>query len=1228
MKIYNKITLAWNEETQRYDDVVYEDSFEYDGEIEEAMPIIVTGIWDSFHDEYCDDTNDMSDNVEFYDDGRWDNLDNNDTGTWETLENLQEITLETGDGSCLGGEISYSTLLYDWGSSILYCLPDGEDILNCSAGSIANSNHRYDIQLIRQQEYEEPDDVYDYEYETDDQTSLILDATGTIDPNNDDFTCTWEFVSTPQDTLSTLNVYDPSEQDIPDTGDPGASQTNCYATFIPADYIPWGYYMEYIIQLTATDSFGANGFGQSTVTMLITVTGTRLEELLPGEIDEEDIITFPKSVLTYLGYKEGDPYFPRAYSPFQGFNIPQDYFWTGTTDSIKFDYTSLIYEHPTIPGAMAEERYLLACINDDSYSDKIYFKVQDIDKRIPLGLYYWQTENIRNWSDFLSENYKESGIAYEADAGTKYIDKTEDPDNIINEQSVSELFTPDVFVRSNLSSEQNSNTFLVEYYDKDIQQYQYELNQAPVTAKLYFYGRAGVSNLNYLNIHEDFGSNYTHCVENNWTCGGAGYGLKGHQSTANAICENWFGETNISFENILDPDDTSPTGAWCTDSSCNMEHGGAPNCGSSNDTGWMKNITCSGGITVGFYGGWKESYFEGGGHRTLEECSLGPESTTEFDNFVYNNNCKTFIPHSDRPQLIKAYQNRLNVAFLDWGDGETEYFDEPHTNIANIPLTHTYNNYGVYKITGTMFWSTEEAEAPSFESQSGDAYVWSYKKFELNISINKNIGYDDEFKALGGEDYNFIPHDETIPVVSGITDDSSYFKHISFFTGWNLYDRSWAPISENVEHGYRMRLETALAKFDSSLIASSEIGGTLVNYTSSIYSGSIDSSGQIDFTNQDSYVINSGSLHNTGEFGDWLGFSDIGQVRAFTKPLQMYDMLGFDAVDAGNPGHERYWKNIIPENYSINNRYGISLDITQFPQIAVSTINGSNIVSLPCEVEDNLYTSVFPDAIEGTFLNFDQTPVSDDRMEMGKAYWLNFTSGTVTNVQCSEPVFSLQIELDEGWTSIGSISGIVNFSDIIDPSGIIVPGSLYEFDGTYVDSSTIEPGKGYQIRTYEAGQVTLIFMVDNFIDESSSQEWLGTNEYGNTYYYPVLPKLSRGGAFYEDLGLQGSVTQGDGSDKIPFGAKEAWDDIDLDAPITQTEIEDETLKCIIDLDFSGISDESLEDNSGGQNLGMLIGDFGFDSEIIDMGGIIYEKIKERKDRPRIPIIKEDKMKAY
>ena len=33
MKIYNKVVIAWNKATQRYDKTVYEDSFEYDGEL-------------------------------------------------------------------------------------------------------------------------------------------------------------------------------------------------------------------------------------------------------------------------------------------------------------------------------------------------------------------------------------------------------------------------------------------------------------------------------------------------------------------------------------------------------------------------------------------------------------------------------------------------------------------------------------------------------------------------------------------------------------------------------------------------------------------------------------------------------------------------------------------------------------------------------------------------------------------------------------------------------------------------------------------------------------------------------------------------------------------------------------------------------------------------------------------------------------------------------------------
>ena len=51
-KIYNEITLAWNEATQRYDKVLHEDSFMYDGEIAEAAAP-PPGIYMVFYDAGC-----------------------------------------------------------------------------------------------------------------------------------------------------------------------------------------------------------------------------------------------------------------------------------------------------------------------------------------------------------------------------------------------------------------------------------------------------------------------------------------------------------------------------------------------------------------------------------------------------------------------------------------------------------------------------------------------------------------------------------------------------------------------------------------------------------------------------------------------------------------------------------------------------------------------------------------------------------------------------------------------------------------------------------------------------------------------------------------------------------------------------------------------------------------------------------------------------------------------
>jgi hypothetical protein len=57
--------------------------------------------------------------------------------------------------------------------------------------------------------------------------------------------------------------------------------------------------------------------------------------------------------------------------------------------------------------------------------------------------------------------------------------------------------------------------------------------------------------------------------------------------------------------------------------------------------------------------------------------------------------------------------------------------------------------------------------------------------------------------------------------------------------------------------------------------------------------------------------------------------------------------------------------------------------------------------------------------------------------------------------------------------------------------------------------------------------------------------------------------------------------------------------------------------------------DTLEDNSGGQNFGMLISDYTFDEEIVQIGETFNIKLKNRKFSGLSPkISKNKKMKAY
>ena len=109
---------------------------------------------------------------------------------------------------------------------------------------------------------------------------------------------------------------------------------------------------------------------------------------------------------------------------------------------------------------------------------------------------------------------------------------------------------------------------------------------------------------------------------------------------------------------------------------------------------------------------------------------------------------------------------------------------------------------------------------------------------------------------------------------------------------------------------------------------------------------------------------------------------------------------------------------------------------------------------------------------------------------------------------------------------------------------------------------------------------------DNWvITETDPQTWTDGS------YYPVLPKLNAFGKFDESLGLQGPGN-------TPFGDRAIWNEDDIYAYITNSEIEDDSL--LIDIEPEEIERNIFNDRSGNDFVGIGMSDYKvrFDTETV------------------------------
>ena len=245
-----------------------------------------------------------------------------------------------------------------------------------------------------------------------------------------------------------------------------------------------------------------------------------------------------------------------------------------------------------------------------------------------------------------------------------------------------------------------------------------------------------------------------------------------------------------------------------------------------------------------------------------------------------------------------------------------------------------------------------------------------------------------------------------------------------------------------------------------------------------------------------------GLPYNVGwtDVGEWMGYT-IEDVTAGTYDVTVsisamsadgifFLQLGeqnLGVLNAPSTGGWHNWQDMVIPNVAIGdepqylklvtvqegyNIEGFTFNSLNGPMISVDNISGWNLVGLPVSVEDGSQLSVFPTSEDGTLFTFSDTYMEADSFVLGEGCWLYFPESGTTTITGS-PITSLTVSLTEGWNLISGISVVTNISSISDPGGIIVPGTCYGFNETYIDVSLLTPGNGYWIYASADGNITI-----------------------------------------------------------------------------------------------------------------------------------------------------------
>ncbi len=131
-----------------------------------------------------------------------------------------------------------------------------------------------------------------------------------------------------------------------------------------------------------------------------------------------------------------------------------------------------------------------------------------------------------------------------------------------------------------------------------------------------------------------------------------------------------------------------------------------------------------------------------------------------------------------------------------------------------------------------------------------------------------------------------------------------------------------------------------------------------------------------------------------------------------------------------------------------------------------------NMISLPMFVTDSSKTSLFPAATSQAFLYNGNSYVQKDTLAPGVGYWVKFAApGTISFT--GSQFLSETTAVQQGWNMIGSVSNSLPIGSITSSPPGITTSKFFGYNGTYITSDTIYPGKGYWVKTDQNGILIL-----------------------------------------------------------------------------------------------------------------------------------------------------------